>query len=186
MPKFPLKALSVSLVATLVAMADSTFAQNKSAPPQCRAQAKEAAKIAYDQCMVVAKENEAENIRKEYKVKLAKLKEHYEQKLKKLNLKAKSDAKTAANASTTEAPRALPQKAITPAIRDESVLSRQDGASGTYSTPEPTNIREAAPIENSMMNEDQPTNSNEPVIRLKEAPAVEPRNELETPPEMAI
>ncbi len=159
-------------------------AQSKQTQLQCRAKAKEAAKISYDQCLSVAKIDEAESIRQEYKAKLAKLKAFYEQKLKKLNLKTKTEVKTATTttAPATEISSALPKKA-------DTGKSTTETAGATFSPPTPVNTQEtiAAPAqEATATSESLPPDSNEPTIRLKEAPAPADNQPLEVAPELTI
>ena len=159
------------------------FSQTKQSQLVCRAKAKEAAKIAYDQCLSLAKEDEAENIRKEYKAKFNKLKEYYEQKLKKLNLKAKTEAKTSPSNPTTETSGVLPQKASRTSTEVESNTSN-------FTPPAPVNTRDEViqPQTEPLVNEVAPSDSNlEPTIRLKEAAPKSERNErLESEPDLAI
>lgn len=73
-----------------VVISSAGFAQTASVKKQCRSQAKEAAmelsKSTYSQCITLAKEDEATFLKQEYKNKVAKLKKHYQEKIKKLEL----------------------------------------------------------------------------------------------------
>lgn len=175
--------LMLTIVLCSLTLSTPSHAQSKSTQLQCRAKAKETAKIAYDQCLSVAKEDEALNIRKEYKAKLAKLKEYYEQKLKKLNLKAKSEVKTATANPAAEVSSVLPQKSITTEPATET-------AGTNFNTPTPVNTQESfsAPATAALpTTESLPADSNEPIIRLKEAPApTEGTQQLESAPELTI
>ena len=160
------------------------FSQTKQSQLVCRAKAKEAAKSAYDQCLSLAKEDEAENIRKEYKAKFTKLKEYYEQKLKKLNLKAKTEAKATTSKTPTETSGVLPQKTSRPSTDIESNTSN-------FTPPLPVNTRDEV-IQSqtvpSSVNEVAPVDSSsEPTIRLKEVTPKSERNErLESEPDLSI
>ncbi len=122
--------------------------QNKSTQPiktqvnnpvqnQCRAKAKEVAKVAYDDCMISAKEVEAELIRNEYKAKLAKLKSFYEEKIKKLNLK--SNKPISKNASATNSP------VITVLPKKKTKTSNTESNTAKYETPIPT-VNNTSPV----------------------------------------
>lgn len=77
-------------------LAPSLQAQSKKTVRQCQAQSKQAAKIAYDECLANSFEGEADDLRKEYENKYTRLKNQYEQKLKTLERKLKkTDTSTA-------------------------------------------------------------------------------------------
>lgn len=164
-----------------------SMGQVKSSQLQCRTKAKETAKAVYDECLNLAKYDEADNIRKEYKAKLAKLKAFYEQKLKKLNLKAKSEVKN--SGQTNEMASVLPQKDPAPTANDSS--------KSNFVAPAPTNTQDTettVPATAAVQNLDNTpaSESAEPTIRLKPAPSApqaptsEPSENLESSPELTI
>lgn len=127
----------------------SGVAQTKQSQLQCKAKAKEASKIAYNDCMILAKENEVENLKKEYKVKVTKLKEFYVKKIKKLMAaqKRKDDKQNAgiipAENNSSSLPTTLPQKS------DSPIANEVDSSKQNFETPAPVNTSMA----NSMVQE---------------------------------
>lgn len=140
---------------------------------QCRTKAKEVAKIAYDDCIELAKGNEAERIRNEYKAKMAKLKDYYEQKLKKLNVKTKTATVVPAVSESMNLP---PKTDIVAPVKTETIAP-------TVSSSRLT------PTESEVPSESTPTTESptEPVIRLKPAnQAPDNQESLDNPPELSI
>lgn len=156
-------------------LASAAMAQSKGYQGQCRAKAKETAKVAFDQCMSFAKDNEAELVRQEYKAKLAKLKSVYEQKLKRVAAQKKTSPAGGVVPSATTSNTA-------PAVK--TALSNGDAATTPSTTPV---IDEAAPATNSEVTRNglssDGTTSVEPTIQLKEAPSTRGTADLEIGPE---
>jgi len=171
----------MGLVTGLFFLSHSVSAQTKQGQLQCRSKAKEAAKITFDQtysqCIELAKGDEIESIRKDFKVKLVKLKEMYEQKLRKVAGKLKKDSKSptvipalvatdkdkSSNSSnkTNASSTSLPQKTPT------DVPTANSDADFNAPTPVNVNSTQAATSAQTASSE---SNSNEqPSIRLKEA-----------------
>lgn len=127
MTKLPMKNLLVLGLAS--ALSTGAMAQSKQVQTMCRSKAKEVAKSAFDQCLLDAKDREADLIREDYRRKISKLKELYEQKLRKLSLKAKASPKgEAPNTMTTPAAEtfnALPAKVERPTEPQSAYPSQQ-------------------------------------------------------------
>lgn len=80
----------------------------------CRAQAKQAAQNTYASCIQTAKKGELEKIQKDYKSKMAQLKNYYEKKIKSLSGKPSSAAPQGhmEGAQTSDSTTELPTKRI--------------------------------------------------------------------------
>jgi len=172
--------LAVSLVSNY------SFAQTRQSQLQCRSKSKEIAKTAYDQCLELAKGDEAENIRKEFRMKFAKLKDYYEKKLKKVAAKAKKDSKAGVIPATADASNTSTKTTSTLPAKTKNEI--QANGEKNFNPPPPVNTQEQetfstagidnTPIESSNINAvtaDETTStssglSNEPTIQLKEAP----------------
>lgn len=172
--------IGMSLVTGLIFLSHSVSAQTKQGQLQCRSKAKDAAKITFDQtysqCIELAKGDEIENIRKEFKVKLVKLKEMYEQKLRKVAGKLKKDPKNPtvvpalvatdkdkssnssnkANAGSTSLPQKTPTEV--PTANPET----------DFTAPTPVNVNSTQAVTSTQAASAEST-SNEPSIRLKES-----------------
>jgi uncharacterized protein (DUF2062 family) len=124
--------------------------------------------------MTIAKQDEAESIRREYKAKMVKLREFYEQKLRKLNAKKAAAAGTTATASTATAPTSPTIQTATAPVETTS-LQGEVAASAPAANDLGTSTSTEAPV-------------TEPVIRLKNAPtpAETPERIETTEPELAI
>ncbi len=144
-------ALSLTMCLGLTLNSFTVLAQTKQSQMQCKAKAKEASKIAFDDCMVLAKEGEVENLKKEYKVKVTKLKEYYIQKIKKLvGQKKKENQQNAvipASNSGGALPTTLPQKVETP------IVTESESSKSNFEAPVPVNTTTSSPTANSS-NED--------------------------------
>lgn len=129
----------------------STPPSNSSHPSklQCQNKAKEASKIVFDDCMIAVKENEAENIRKEYQVKLAKLKAQYEQKLQKVLGQLKKQSKNGVIPATNETTAAASSSSNLLSKSQNETLEYQDSDSATFSTPTPVNTQDSLAIDES-------------------------------------
>lgn len=86
---------------------------NSNIQNSCRAQAKQAAQNTYSSCLQTAKKGELEKIQKDYKAKMAQLKNYYEKKIKSLSGKPSSaDQVPAENAPVSNTITELPTKRI--------------------------------------------------------------------------
>jgi hypothetical protein len=211
MKKWTQKKILLTSLALLAG--SSVFAQSKSVQVQCKAKAKEVAKVAYNECLSTSRYDEAENIRKEYRAKITKLKAFYEAKLKKINLKA--GAATTKPGMITPPPSTLvnttglPQKIepTTPEVPSEVATFTPpppvNTAEVAIAPPAPVNVAPEPTIETlapttggstetsvpatTITPESTPMESNEPVIRLKPYP---PKNQgsdqLDSEPELTI
>lgn len=102
--------LMLSMISPVVVMA-----QSPSAELTCRAQAKEVALQAYSNCMTTARNQQVDDIRKNYKKELQAVKAKYEGELKKLSQAGKAQTP--------------PAKSTTPeVITETSVDSTKDSA----------------------------------------------------------
>lgn len=166
------KTLQVVGLATVISSMAMAQVKPTGAQLQCKTKAKEIAKVAYDECMESAKGSEADRIRAEYKLKMAKLKDYYEQKIKKLNIKQKPATVVPA---TTEAT-TLPQKLETTLPNSESTVPAMTTSS--IKATEPNTPSETT----------TPTESpSEPVIRLKPAnQGIDSQEGLDNGPELSI
>lgn len=175
-----------ALLMTSLMNPSASLAQSKHSQLQCRKKAKEASKTAFDQCMIAAKENEVEEIRQEFKVKVAKLKEQYEKKLKRAVAKIKKDSKNRntpasglmdqTNKQNKGNSTSLPPKVKT------NASSNNDSQETSYTPPAPVNTQLSTNPDNDntihSINSDQSydsrssfseTSNDEPTIQLKEA-----------------
>lgn len=109
--------------------------QTKPSQRQCRAKAKEASKLAFDECMVAVRVEEAENLKKEFKVKVTKLKEQYEKKIRKLLGIQKNMAKKLEAQSTEEVSKTLPTKL--PTKTQTSLVQEVENAKNKFEAPTP-------------------------------------------------
>lgn len=162
------------------------LAESKRAQWQCKTKAKEAAQVAYNQCLSLVRDDEAENIRKEYRAKIAKLKEAYEKKLKKLGFKAKNDPKATPTNSTSETYGVLPQKsAPAAATAGDSDLASSNQAN----VPVPVNTQTESQFTTPDTGNSLPPEPamEQPTIRLKEAtPTPDKVDGLESEPDLTI
>lgn len=160
------------LFSVVSSLAVAQVKQATSSQLQCKTKAKEVAKIAYDDCMESAKGNEAERIRTEYKLKMAKLKELYEQKLKKLNIKLKQNTASQTQSEANSLP-----------VKTETVVPAAETIAPAISSSRISPTEPSTPIE-PPANTEEPI---EPIIRLKPAnPGFEQQQNLDSPPELSI
>lgn len=115
---------------------------------QCQNKAKEASKIVFDDCMISVKELEADNIRKEYKAKVVKLKAQYEQKLKKVLSQLKKQSKNGVVPATNEATTIPSNSTLPPKVQNDTPVS-EDSSSAAFTPPTPINTQDFLPIDES-------------------------------------
>lgn len=88
-----------SFIATVLFSANGFGQTSSSSEVMCRGQAKEAAMQTYSSCITVARNNQVDEIRKNYQKELAAVKAKYDRELKKMG--AGSNKKSAKNAAPT-------------------------------------------------------------------------------------
>lgn len=113
-----------ALVAPVMTMAQN----NSSAELTCRAQSKEIAVQTYNNCMTTSRNQQVEDIRKNYKKELQAVKSKYEGELKKLSAATKS-TKTALKSTTP---------AVKPETSVDSVLDSAQNLSDTETVEIPS------------------------------------------------
>lgn len=117
-----LTAFSINLFASLGAFADTSYELS------CRNRAKEIAAETYKNCVTEQRQTQLQQIREEYKEKLADLKNHYDRELKKLSgkqvegpveqTKVKTQIKTTARNIRPSGARSLPKKGVRTEVID--------------------------------------------------------------------
>jgi hypothetical protein len=190
--QFKLKSLiffNLILVLIISSSGRFTFAQTKQSQLQCRSKAKEIAKTAFDQCIELAKGDEAENIRKEFRMKFEKMKAYYVQKLKKVTSRMKKDSKNgpipAATEPSTAAASPKSSSSLPPKVQTEIPVSNESKTE-TFATPAPVNTQASETddsndktivtnnINSTMASKSSSSEINdEPSIRLKGTPQPE-------------
>ena len=137
-------ALTINLLAGLSAFADSSYELT------CRNRAKEIAAESYKNCVTENRQTQLQQIRSDYKEKLADLKNHYDSELKKVSGKQASTEVEAApknvigkkqtsKAMRTSGARNLPKKAIRTEVIDLSTPLTESPSSPDESTSQSHN-----------------------------------------------
>lgn len=141
-------ALSINVFAGLTAFAQSSYELT------CRNKAKEIAAETYKNCVTEQRQSQIEQIRKDYKEKMAELKNHYDNELKKISngqsankqnqslskevgsQKATGSVKTASKNMRASGARSLPKKAVKTEVIDLTTGSTESAQTPTQTLDE--------------------------------------------------